>query len=1209
MRTEFVHLHLHTNYSILDGMIKIEELVNKVKEQDMPAVAITDHGTISGAIHFYEKCLENQIKPIIGAELYITHDRHIKSKVKLEQEDVKYTGYHLVLLAKDLEGYKNLCKLITISNLEGFYYKPRIDKEVLSKYNKGLIMLSSCLAGEIPQAILKEDTKKLNEALDYYLSIFGKDNFYIELQYHGLDEQRKVNTKLIQLSKKLNLKRVITNDSHYLLKEHAKPHDILLCIQTKKRVDDVNRLRFKTQEFYLKSYQELYKLWGQDFKDAFLNTLEIVEKVNLDLQLNSIYYLPKYTPENQENFDSFEFLKKLCLENLPKKYPNYDETIINRMEYELKVIKDMGFSDYFLIVWDFINWAKSKDIPVGPGRGSVGGSIVAYLIGITNIDPLKYGLLFERFLNPGRKSLPDIDTDFCQLRRDEVINYITEKYGKNRVAHIGTFGTLKAKAAVRDAARVLGYPASFGDYVAKMIPFNSSIKEALEENLELKKEYYENSDVKKIIDIAKEIEGSIRNQSVHAAGVVISSIDLDEITPLIKQNDIIATAYDMSAIEKIGLVKMDFLGLRTLSVIYDTVKLIKKINNIDIDIYNLNLDDEKVYDLLSKGQTVGVFQLESKGMQRLLKELKPSNIYEVISAIALYRPGPLESGLVKQFIQSKHDKSKIKYLHPDLEDILKETYGVIVYQEQIMQIAVKFANFTLSQADDLRKAMGKKKPEIMEKYKEIFIEGCVKNGYSQELAKTLFDIIEKFAGYGFNKSHSAAYAIISYITAYLKAHYPHEFLACLLKSVETNPDKLKVFLNEAIELNIKVLPPDINKSEENFTVEIQDNQKYIRYGLLGIKGLGQAAINEIISKRNNKPFKDIQDFILRVSNQVINKKALEVLILSGCFDSLHPNRLELYENIDIILNLAKSKSTALFSFTKSSKDRNNFMKSSNEEKSDQSKISELLKILKLEKETVGIYLSDHPVNIIKKHYNINLPLINDIKRNYLEKNIVNDEVILMGVIYEIKESYTKKGKMASIILDDPSDIINVIVYPTIYQNFKNYLKESEIIIIKGKLELDKELKEEENNEQEEEENFKVIANEIYPYNQYLLNNGFKDLQNNPYNSLTSSISINPFLKLSIFIEFNPNFINNNIINLKKFIDYIRSNSFSYEEISQLTNNGSEYIPLSIEIYNNDNYEKIEIPKFLPIESLQILQYLTNSLNLSNVSIMLEKIEN
>jgi len=1205
MKTEFVHLHLHTTYSILDGMIKIDELIKKVKDEGMPAVAITDHGSISGAINFYEKAIENGIKPIIGAELYITNDRHIKSKAKLDQEDIRYTGYHLVLLAKDIQGYKNLCKLITIGHLEGFYYKPRIDKEVLSKYSQGLIMFSSCLAGEIPQAILKDDQKKLKESLDYYLSIFGKENFYIELQYHNIDEQRKVNTKLIQLAKKLGLKRVITNDAHYLIKEHTKPHDILLCIQTKKRVDEPNRLKFKTQEFYLKSYNELYSIWGDDFKDAFLNTLEISEKINLDLKLNSVYYLPKYTLNNQE-IDSFEFLKKLCLENLSKKYPNYDQTIINRMEYELKVINDMGFSDYFLIVWDFINWAKSRGIPVGPGRGSVGGSLVAYLIGITNIDPLKYGLLFERFLNPGRKSLPDIDTDFCQLRRDEVIEYITNRYGKTRVAHIGTFGTLKAKAAIRDSARVLGYPASFGDYLAKMIPFNYSIKEAIQENKELQKEYYENKDVKKVIDIAMEIEGVIRNQSVHAAGVVISSIDLDELTPLIKQNDVIATAYDMGSVEKLGLVKMDFLGLRTLSVIDDTIKLIKKINNIELDIYNLNLEDKKVYELLSNGQTVGVFQLESKGMQRLLKELKPSNIYEIISAIALYRPGPLESGLVKQFIQSKHDKSKIQYLHPDLEEILKETYGVIVYQEQIMQIAVKFANFTLAQADDLRKAMGKKKPEIMEKYKEIFIQGCIENGYDEQLAKTLFDIIEKFAGYGFNKSHSAAYGLITYITAYLKAHYPHEFLASLLKSVENNTDKLKIFLNEALELNIKVLPPDINRSEENFSVEIQNNEKYIRYGLLGIKGLGQAAINEIISKRSKKPFEDIYDFILRVNTQVINKKSLEVLILSGCFDSLHPNRLELYKNIDTILNLAKNKSSALFSITNKTSNNKISKELTHLEHPDKTEQDKLLQILKLEKETLGIYLSEHPVNIIKKNNNINLPLIDKTKKNYieaLETQIPTNEVSIIGVINDIKESYTKKGKMVSFILDDPSDSIEIIVYPSVYQNFKNYIKENEIVIVKGKIEIDKS-NEEQTEDLEQEENFKLIATEIYSFDNFInKNNTLNTINNNNLNK------INPFLNLSIFIEFNANNINNNLKNLKDFLNFIRNLAIRYEEINKINTNGKEYISFSIEVYNNDKYQKIETNKYISIDSIDIIKSLINTHNLENVNLYIELINN
>lgn len=1118
---DFVHLHLHTSYSILDGMVKIDELISKVKEFSMEAVAITDHGSISGAITFYEKATENGIKPIIGAELYITHDRKFKGKLQ-ENNDIKTSGYHLVLIAKDFQGYKNLVKLVTIGNLEGFYYKPRIDKEVLSKYSQGLIMLTSCLAGEIPQAIINKDQAKLKKHLDDYISIFGKENVFVELQFHGIEEQKLVNTELIKIAKNYGLKRVITNDVHYLEKDNYQSHDVLLCIQTKKKLDDPNRLRFKQNEFYLKSPTELYHIWGDDFKDCFLNTRLISEMVNL--QFPQQYYLPKID-------NSFEILKKLCYENLPLKYPSYDQKIIDRMEYELSVIRDMGFADYFIIVWDFINWARKQGIPVGPGRGSVGGSIIAYIIGITQIDPIKYGLIFERFLNPGRKSLPDIDTDFCQIKRDLVIDYCIEKYGRTKVCNIGTFGTMKARAAVRDVARVLGFTPAWADNIAKMIPMNYSISEAIQENVELKKEY-NNPDVKKVLDIASQLEGSIRNQSVHAAGIIISSIDIDELVPLVKTNDVIATAYDMGSVEKIGFVKMDFLGLRTLTLIFDTVEMIKKTENIQLDVYNLPLDDKKTFDLLCSGDTNGVFQVESTGFKKLLRELQPTNIYDIISALALYRPGPLESGLVKKFVESKHDPSKIEYLHPDLEEILKETYGVIVYQEQIMMIANKFANFSLSQADDLRKAMGKKKPEIMEKYRQIFVDGCVNNGYSKDLAEQLFDIIEKFAGYGFNKSHSAAYGLLTYITAYLKANFPYEYLTCLLKSVEGNPKKLKLFLKECFDKNIQVLGPDINKSSESFQIEFINGKKFIRYGFLGIKGLGEAVVNEIIKKRTT-PFKDIYDFVNRINHQIVNKKALEILVLSGCFDSIHPNRIDLRNRLEEIIAKSKSKSSSLFSIHKDS---------------DEKKLDEL-EILKLEKEYLGVYLSNHPLNKINTKNQKNIAQIKEEKK---------ENVFALGVVTNIQEKITKKGKMVIFELDDPHDSIEIVVYPQIYSENKEKIKEGNILVIQGKLHYEKD-------EETEEEYFKIISDKIFDINEISLD----QIQFNHSDSYSYSKYHYPKYRLNFFVEIDSSFPEEQYY---RFIDTL--SSFLKDEGQMQVN---------FEIFQNEKYYQLPKQKYLDKE--------------------------
>lgn len=1152
---DFVHLHLHTSYSILDGMIKIDDLVNKVVSLGMKGVAITDHGSIAGVIHLYDKAKENNIKPIIGAELYLTDDRKQKAKY-VEDEDLKNlrnSNYHLVLLAKDFRGYKNLVKLVTKANLEGFYYKPRIDKELLSKYSEGLIVLTSCLAGEIPQAILQNDKDKLKKNIEDYISIFGKENVFVEFQYHGLKEQVIVNKELINLAKRYNLRKVITNDAHYLEKSNYDAHDVLLCVQTKKKKDDPNRLRFSTNEFYVKSVEELYSFWGEDFKDAFLNTVHICDMLDIKIP-EGIYYLP-------HTESSFEKLRNLCYENLPKKYPNYDKKIIDRIEYELSVIDKMGFCDYFLIVWDFISWAKSKFIPVGPGRGSVGGSIVAYLIGITQIDPIKYGLIFERFLNPGRKSLPDIDTDFCQDKRDLVIDYCIEKYGRSRVCNIGAFGSMKARAAVRDVARVLGLSPSWADNIAKMIPMGSTISESIEENLELKQEYSNNSDVKKVLNISMDLEGLIRNQSVHASGIIISSIDIDELIPLVKINNVIVSAYDMNVVERLGFVKMDFLGLRTLTLIDDVVKTIEKVDGIKIDVYNIPLDDKKTFDLFCNGDTVGVFQTESSGFRKLLRELKPSNVFDIISALALYRPGPLESGLVKKFVESKNDPSTIEYLHPDLEDILKETYGVIVYQEQIMMIANKFANFTLSQADDLRKAMGKKKPEIMEKYRSIFIEGCLNNGYSEELAKKLFDIIEKFAGYGFNKSHSAAYGILTYITAYLKANYPYEYLNGLLKSVEGNPKKLKIFINESFRKGIKVLPPDINKSNASFDIEVVNGQKYIRFGLLGIKGLGEAVVNEIISKRTSK-FLDINDFYSRVNHQIVNKKAMEILVLSGCFDSLHNDRNELYSKLEKLLSQKskKIKASNLFS-------ENDLFTETSEVNEKTNKSLSTLEILKLEKEYLGVYLTDHPMN------NLNIDNL-EINNIYSIKENKQDYVEAIGVITNLQEKITKKGKMCIFDLDDPSDSIEVVVYSEVYQKNKEKIKEGEVVLVEGKLIFEEQ-------EEAEEENIKIICQNIKKLDEI----NFNEIDSNQLNSKKSNDGKfsdyvrndqnKQSLEVNFFVEISDNFPESD------YVDFLKSlSSFLLEKGDAIVN---------FEIYNNDKYCKVIKDRYINFSSIFVVE--------------------
>ena len=1035
MMKDFVHLHVHTQFSLLDGACHLDRLVKKAKELNMPALAITDHGNLFGAIKFYQMCKEAGIKPIIGCEFYLAKE----SRFKKEKEEA---NFHLVLLAKDKEGYSNLVKLVSLSNIEGFYYKPRIDKELLEKYSRGLIGLSACLKGELPSLILEGRINEAYKKADEYQNILGKGNFYLELMDNGIKEQYKVNEALLKISKDLKIPIVATNDVHYINQDEAFAHEVLLCLQTQTTLDDPNHFKFNSDTFYFRSQEEMWQLFSS-YPEALKNTLEIAEKCNVEFDFSSVY-LPRFPLPPQEK-DEFEYLKKLCYQNLKKRYPQSSSSVIERLEYELKVIKETGFASYFLIIWDIVKFAKERNIPVGPGRGSAAGSIVSYLLGITDIDPLKYNLLFERFLNPQRVSMPDIDIDFCYERREEVLDYVSRKYGKDCVAHIITFGTLLARAVVRDVGRVLGFSYSEVDRIAKMIPSSPghqvSLKEALELNPDLKNIYEQDERVKRLIDTALKLEGLSRHASTHAAGIVISDRPLMERIPLARAMEgEIVTGLDMESLEKLGLLKMDLLGLKTLTVIDETLKIIKRTKNKEIDINKIPLDDKKTFKLLASGETIGVFQLESQGMRQILKKLKPTEFKDLIAVLALYRPGPLASGLVSDFIERKHGKKPITYLHPKLEPILKETYGIILYQEQTMEIASCLAGFSLSQADLLRKAIGKKIPEIMEEQRSLFIEGCLKNGIPQDIAFKIFNLIDYFSGYGFNKSHSTAYALISYRTAYLKANFPVEFMAALLTSERTNTDKIVEYINEAKRLGIKVLPPDINQSFANFTVTDDGN---IRFGLLAIKNVGEAALENIIQLRKEKKFESFFDFSSRVDKRAVNKKVIESLIKSGALDSLGLKRAQMMALLDKVLDKKMQVSqNQLFLFSSLPK---------------VPQIEEWPRkdLLRFEKELLGLYVSDHPLS---SYRNLASYLkVEKIASLYEEKE--EKDVRLLGVIEKIKITITRKEKekMAIVKVEDESGSIEVFVFPSLFQECSFSLKEMKIIFIEGRLTIKEEI--------------------------------------------------------------------------------------------------------------------------------------------------------
>lgn len=1041
----FVHLHNHTCYSLLDGASKIPDLVSRAKELGMEAVAITDHGVMYGVIEFYKAAKKAGIKPIIGCEVYVA-PRSYRDKVA----GVDDTPFHLVLLAENQEGYQNLIKLVSLACVDGFYYKPRVDKELLRKYSAGLIALSACLAGEIPSLILRGKEQEAKDATFIYRDIFGPENFFLELQDHSLAEQRLVNSVLIRLSQETGVPLVATNDVHYVGRENAHVQDIMLCIQTGKTVLDQDRLKFETQEFYLKSEEEMRLLFG-DYPAALSNTAEIARRCNVEFAFGQ-NHLPMFPVPAGFTVDSY--LEELCRAGLHKRYQPITQVEEQRLQFELTTIRRMGYSGYFLIVWDFIRFAKEKGIFVGPGRGSAAGSLVAYCLEITDIDPLKYDLLFERFLNPERVSMPDIDIDFCFERRGEVIEYVVAKYGADRVAQIITFGTLAARAAIRDAGRAMGIPLPIVDKVAKLIPMELGVTlgRALEIAPELKKIAAEDSMVKELLDTAKELEGMPRHAGTHAAGLVISSKPLDEHLPVQRTSDgLVCTQFDKDTVEEIGLLKMDLLGLRTLTVINNAVRLALQSQGKTIRLNKIPLDDPESYLLLSEGDTIGVFQLESSGLRAILKDLKPQTFEDIIALVALYRPGPLGSGMVADFIKRRHGEVEVTYLHPTLEPILNTTYGVIVYQEQVMRVASDFAGFTLGEADLLRRAMGKKKAEIIAGLRQQFIEGSVGKGVDREIGGKVFDLMEYFAGYGFNKSHSAAYALLAYQTAYLKAHFPVEFMAALLTSVIQSADRVPFYVEECRQRKIQVLPPDVNESGESFLV----SGNHIRFGLAAIKQVGYQAIEAIIVERQNGTFQSLQDFCERVDLNHLNRRVLENLIKAGAFSSIPGTRAQLLEILPMCMEqglaVQKEKNSnqlSLFDFTSLKTDYNPPIPLPEIARDFSEK-----EILQMEKEVLGLYISGHPLaqyqEVIKRRTS---HLIEDL-------TIENDEqsVILGGLITAIRRTVTKRGEtMAYFMLEDLTGHLEVLVFPRSLSRFNDLIKNDTAIIVRGRFSMQEE---------------------------------------------------------------------------------------------------------------------------------------------------------
>lgn len=1039
MKKPFVHLHNHTEYSLLDGAVRISDLVKKAVEFNMPAVAITDHGVMYGVINFYKECKKAGINPIIGCEVYLAPGSRFSKSGRQDSRN-----YHLVLLAENNQGYRNLSNLVTRSFLDGFYYKPRIDFELLEQYSDGLIALSSCLQGLVPRAISEEGMDEAANYIKRMQEILGKENFYLEIQDHGLKEQKQLNPAIIELSRKTGAPLVATNDVHYLEKSHSRLHEILLHIQTGTTIRDELKIGFSTEEFYFKSPDEMYEIFA-DTPEALTNTLEIAERCQVEFDFGRVI-LPEY--EVPEGYDLDSYLAELCWQGVRRRYAEVTPEVEERLNYELEVIKKMGFSGYFLIVWDVINWAKNNGIRVGPGRGSAAGSLVAYVLGISDIDPLRFNLYFERFLNPSRMSMPDIDIDFAEDRREEVINYVRQKYGEDHVAQIITFSTMKARAATRDAGRVLDFPYSYVDKIAKLITF-PTIDESLEQVKELREMYNNDANARQIIDAARGIEGLVRQDSIHAAGVVISREPLANIVPLQKKGEDseVVTQYDMKPISELGLLKMDFLGLRTLTVIENTLSLIKERHGEAPDLSNLPLDDKDTFELLSRGETIGVFQLERPFMREMLKELKPTAFEDIIAANALNRPGPIKSGMVQDFINRKHGKQKITYPHPLLKEALSETYGTIVYQEQVMQIARALAGFTMEEADTLRQAISKKIPGQLEAAREKFIEGSVANGVDRKLAEDIFSAIMNFAEYAFNKSHSAAYALVSYQTAWLKAHYPVEFLTALLTSVKDDQDKVALYVNEARRMGIEVLLPDVNKSQAGFYPE---GERAIRYGLATVRNVGEAAAEAIIAARQKKKFTSFYDFCLRVDSSVLNKRILESLIKVQAFASLNHTVKDLLESYSVILEQALKHRQmemmgqfSLFGNEEEDKSREEMLLASS---TGQEYPQDVL--LRFEKEYLGAYISRHPV--------LDLQPVFEQKCSHTTSELAEAgdaaEVTVGGIITAVKTTTTRKGDLSALVtLEDLEGQITVRVWPNTFEKHRETLVPDRIVIIKGKV--------------------------------------------------------------------------------------------------------------------------------------------------------------
>ena len=1069
----FTHLHVHTEYSLLDGSNKIKEYVSRVKELGMNSAAITDHGVMYGVIDFYKAARAAGIKPVLGCEVYVAPGSRFDRE--LSHGDDRY--YHLVLLAENNQGYQNLMKIVSKGFVEGYYYKPRVDMEVLETYHEGIIALSACLAGEVQRYLVRGLYEEAKETACKYEKCFGKGNFFLELQDHGIPDQKTVNAGLMRMSEETGIELVATNDVHYTYAEDAEPHDILLCLQTGKKLSDENRMRYEGGQYFVKSEEEMRALFPYAAQ-AIDNTQKIADRCNVEIEFG-VTKLPHF--DVPEGYDSWTYLNKLCHEGLVRRYPDKHEELLPKLDYELSVIQKMGYVDYFLIVWDFINYARTHGIPVGPGRGSAAGSLVSYTTGITNIDPIRYNLLFERFLNPERVTMPDIDIDFCYERRSEVIDYVIEKYGKDCVTQIVTFGTLAARGVIRDVGRVMDLPYNFCDTIAKNIPneLNITIDKALIMNPELRSMYESDEMVKRLIDMAKRLEGLPRHTSMHAAGVVISQKAMDEYVPLSRSSDgTITTQFVMTTIEELGLLKMDFLGLRTLTVISDAVKLVEKNHGIKIDVDNIDYNDKKVLDSIGTGRCDGVFQLESAGMKNFMKELKPQSLEDVIAGISLYRPGPMD--FIPKYIKGKNEPESVTYVCKELEPILEPTYGCIVYQEQVMQIVQNLAGYTMGQADNIRRAMSKKKQYVIDAERQNFvygneeqgIKGCIANGISEQAANQIYDSMVDFAKYAFNKSHAAAYAVVAYQTAYLKYYYPVEFMAALMTSVIDNTRKVAEYIYSCRQMGIKVLSPDINEGEGRFLA----TKDGIRYGMYAIKSIGRQVIDIILAEREaNGKYITLSDFLSRVAGREVNKRAVENLIKAGACDGLDGNRQQMllvYNTLIDNLNQEKKNSLAgqmsLFDLVSEEEKKAYEVRFPN--------VEEYTKEIKLgfEKEVLGIYLSGHPLEEYEEKWRKNISAVTADFMLDEETNAVkikdNQSVVIGGIITEKTIKYTKQNKaMAFITVEDLFGTVEVIIFPRDYEKYSRYLNEDEKVFVAGHANV------------EEDKNGKLICEKIYSF--------------------------------------------------------------------------------------------------------------------------------